>query len=104
MYGFLKSEESMSRKKRSQQFSSYREVQDKCGGCFLYERRGVCHMARDAYGLQNSPETGQVERIRKAIIEEAETVLSLPELVRLDTQRAISARSDRRTSRGSVPI
>jgi hypothetical protein len=59
-----------------------------CDDCFLYERRGTCPMARDAYGLQNTAEAQRrAERFRQAITQDAGTVPSLPELVRQDAGR-----------------
>jgi hypothetical protein len=53
-----------------------------CEGCFLYEHRGVCPMARDAYGVQNSADAERrAERFRAAIVQEAGTRSSLAELV-----------------------
>jgi hypothetical protein len=65
-----------------------------CEGCFLYARRGVCPMARDAYGLQNSAEAERrAERFRAAVAQEARRTTSLPELVRRDVRlMAASAR------------
>jgi hypothetical protein len=58
-----------------------------CGGCFLYERRGVCPMARDTYGFQNSAEAGRrAERFRAAVAQEARRTPSLPELVRREAR------------------
>lgn len=56
-----------------------------CGGCFLYERRGVCPTARDAYGLMNSPEAERrAEQFRQALAQDARTVVTLPELIQAD--------------------
>jgi hypothetical protein len=59
-----------------------------CGGCYLYEHRGVCPAARDAYGLHNSAEAERrVERFRIAITQDAQGTVGLRELVRLDAER-----------------
>jgi hypothetical protein len=56
-----------------------------CEGCFLYERRGICPMVRDAYGLQNPAEAQRrAEVLHDAIVLDAEAVPSLSELVRLE--------------------
>jgi len=56
-------------------------------GCALYERRGICPMARDAYGLQNSAEAERrAEQFRAAIAQQAQTIPSLPELVRREAR------------------
>jgi hypothetical protein len=62
---------------------------EQCDGCFLFERRGICPMARrDAYGLQNTAEAQRrAERFRQAIAQDAGTVPSLLELVRQDAGR-----------------
>lgn len=59
-----------------------------CGGCYLYERRGVCPTARDAYGLHNSAEAERrAERFRVAITQDAQGTVGLSELITLDTER-----------------
>jgi hypothetical protein len=63
-----------------------------CGGCFLYETRGVCPAARDIYGLHNSAEAERrAERFRQAITEDAAHAVGLYELVRLDAERQSAA-------------
>ena len=64
------------------------EADEVCGGCFLYERRGVCPAARDALDLQNSAAVERrAERFRQAVAQDAQTVITLAELVRLDAAR-----------------
>ena len=59
-----------------------------CDGCFLYERRGVCPMARNAYGFPNTAEAQRrTEALRAAILQDAGTILSLGELVRLEARQ-----------------
>jgi hypothetical protein len=61
---------------------------EQCDGCLLFERRGICPMARDAYGLQNTAEAQRrAERFRQAIAQDAGTAPSLLELVRQDAGR-----------------
>ena len=46
-----------------------------CQGCFLYERRGICSTARDAYGLQNPAEAQRrAEVLHAAVLRDAEAV------------------------------
>jgi hypothetical protein len=67
---------------------------DVCGGCFLYERRGVCPAARDAYGLQNSAAAERrAEQFRQDIAQEAQAVVTLAELMRRDAERQRTPRS-----------
>jgi hypothetical protein len=66
---------------------------DVCGGCFLYERRGVCPAARDAYDLQNSAAAERrAEQFRQAVTQDAQRTVTLTELVRADAQRQHPAR------------
>ncbi len=59
-----------------------------CGGCFLFERRGVCPMAQDAYGLQNTAEAHhRADVLHTAVLRDAGTVPSLGELVRLEAHQ-----------------
>jgi hypothetical protein len=63
-----------------------------CGGCFLYERRGVCPAARDAYGLQNSAAAERrAEQFRQAVAQDARLVVSLAELVQAEAERPSAA-------------
>jgi hypothetical protein len=69
---------------------------DVCGGCFLYERRGVCPAARDAYGLQNSTVAERrAEQFRQAVARDAQSIVTLAELVRRDAQRHRDAQRQR---------
>lgn|ERR1700722_10489082 len=64
---------------------------DVCGGCHLYERRGVCPAARDAYGLQNSPEAQRrAAAFRAALAVEARSNPSLAALIKAEP-RALPA-------------
>lgn len=54
-----------------------------CSGCFLYERRGVCPMARNAYGLEGPEAQRRFEALRAAIVHDSKTAVSLSELMRL---------------------
>ncbi len=58
-----------------------------CSMCLLFEARGVCPMARDAYGLE-TPALAQrrAEALRAGIAQDA-PAHSLPELMRRDAQR-----------------
>ncbi len=59
-----------------------------CEGCFLYERRGVCPVAREAYGLETPAEVQwRAEALHAAVLQDAGTVPGLRELMRLDAQR-----------------
>ena len=59
-----------------------------CTACYLFETRGVCPMARDAYGLETPALVQQrVEALRAGLAQDAPTVLSLSELMRSDAQR-----------------
>jgi hypothetical protein len=63
-----------------------------CTDCFLFETRGVCLLAQEAYGLETLAEVQQrAEALRLAIVMEASTVPSFRELVRLDAERQRSA-------------
>jgi hypothetical protein len=60
---------------------------DVCGGCFLHERTGgVCPAARDP-DYDPAAVARRVERIRQAITDEAQHVVSLRELMRGDAER-----------------
>lgn len=53
-----------------------------CHGCFLHQQRGVCPMAREAHGIQNTAaEQRKADELYAAIRQDAETVRSLPELI-----------------------
>lgn len=59
-----------------------------CGGCFLYEHRGVCPMARDAYGLQNPAELERrAEALRVALAQDAHDRSSLCQFVQIDASK-----------------
>lgn len=61
-----------------------------CHGCFLHERRGVCPMAREAYGLQNTAaEQQKADELYAAIRQDAEVVPSLSELIHEDGMRVL---------------
>jgi hypothetical protein len=60
-----------------------------CGGCFLYETRGVCVAARAAYSIHTPIEIQErAEALRRAIVEDAHAARSFFELLRQDTERA----------------
>jgi hypothetical protein len=68
-------------------------IETACHGCFLYERRGVCPIARDAYGPDVAAESEQqAEELRAAVRQDATTVVGLSELVRRDAQHHRSPR------------
>jgi hypothetical protein len=53
-----------------------------CGGCFLYETRGVCPAARAAYGLDTPVEVQRrAETLRLAIAEDAHAARDLFQLI-----------------------
>jgi hypothetical protein len=71
------------------------DIEDACQGCFLYERRGVCPAARDAYGLQNSMAAERrAERFREAVAHDARSLVTLTELVRHDAKQSQPGPSD----------
>jgi hypothetical protein len=64
------------------------DLEAACSGCFLYERRGVCPMVLDTYGLQNSAEAQRrAEALHAAVREDAKVAVSLSELVRHGASR-----------------
>jgi hypothetical protein len=59
-----------------------------CGGCFLYETRGVCPAARHAYDLETPAEVRErAERLRLAIATDAHAARSFFERVLEDSRR-----------------
>lgn len=60
-----------------------------CSGCFLYESRGVCAVARDIYGIEDPAD---VERLRAAVHAEIVEAVSLVDLVRQEVGRGPAPR------------
>ncbi|MFZ1154803.1 MAG: hypothetical protein WAN93_07865 [Solirubrobacteraceae bacterium] len=59
-----------------------------CTTCFLYERRGVCPMAHDAYGLETPAEVQRrAELLRAAVVQDAQTVTTLTDRIHGDAAR-----------------
>jgi hypothetical protein len=59
-----------------------------CSNCFLFETRGVCPMARQAYGLETPAEVQRrAEALRAAIAHDAPAAPGLADLVRLEAQQ-----------------
>jgi hypothetical protein len=59
-----------------------------CTTCFLYETRGVCPMARDAYGLETPAEIQRrAEVLRLAIAQDAHAARGLFDLLLREGQR-----------------
>lgn len=59
-----------------------------CNTCFLYERRGVCPMARDAYGLETPAEVQRrAELLRAAVHQDAQAITTLAERIHGDARR-----------------
>jgi hypothetical protein len=64
-----------------------------CTGCFLYERRGVCPMARDAYGPESPESQRQAELLRVAIRSELpDGAPNLIQLIQQEVQRRTQER------------
>ena len=62
-------------------------VEEACGGCFLYETRGVCPAARREYGFETPQEIQQrALALRAAIEQDAHAARSLYELIRRHPQ------------------
>jgi hypothetical protein len=80
------------------------DAADVCGSCFLYERRGVCPAAHDAYGLQNSAEAERrAELFRQAVAQEARRAVTLTELVRAAAQEQCLGAPLSGSSRPALP-
>lgn len=63
------------------------DIESACNGCCLYERTGgVCPAARDP-DYDPAAVARRVERISQAIKDDAQHVVGLRELVRLDARR-----------------
>jgi hypothetical protein len=70
------------------------EADEACPGCFLFERRGVCPMARPGYDWQHAAVAyRQAEELRRAVLEDSEIApTGLIELVRREAADAVVAR------------
>lgn len=78
---------------------------ESCSGCFLYERRGACPVARPGFDWQQAAVAyRQAEQLRRAVLEDAEVApAGLAELVRRDASVDQSSVTPRTTRQAALP-